>query len=195
MQQGWCSYKKRDQSSHPHAEDGPCEDTVIRQLSAKEKALPRPWPSWHLALALSTPQKCEKIHFDCSSHPVCGALLWQPGRLTWSSEESVSCSVMSSSLQPHGLYPTRLLYLWNSPGQNTGVSSHSFLQGIFLTQGLNPGIEPRFPALQADSLLSHILNLFLDCWNAWFNAHFISLSLFKRKWWSFSFWITPYSQN
>ena len=29
---------------------------------------------------------------------------------------------------------------WNSPGQNTGVGSLSFLQGIFPTQGLNPGL-------------------------------------------------------
>ena len=30
---------------------------------------------------------------------------------------------------------------WNSPGQNTGVGSLSLLQGIFLTQGSNPGIQ------------------------------------------------------
>src|SRR5574337_1060946 len=29
---------------------------------------------------------------------------------------------------------------WNSPGQNTGMGSLSFLQGIFPTQGLNPGL-------------------------------------------------------
>ena len=29
---------------------------------------------------------------------------------------------------------------WNSPGQNTGMGSHFLLQGIFLTQGLNPGL-------------------------------------------------------
>ena len=29
---------------------------------------------------------------------------------------------------------------WNSPGQNTGVGSLSLLQGIFSTQGLNPGL-------------------------------------------------------
>ena len=29
---------------------------------------------------------------------------------------------------------------WNSPDQNTGVGSLSLLQGIFLTQGSNPGI-------------------------------------------------------
>ena len=28
----------------------------------------------------------------------------------------------------------------NSPGKNTGVSCHAFLQGIFLTQGVNPGL-------------------------------------------------------
>ena len=37
--------------------------------------------------------------------------------------------------QPHGLYTP-----WNSPDQNTGVGSHSLLQGIFPTQGLNPGL-------------------------------------------------------
>ena len=29
---------------------------------------------------------------------------------------------------------------WNSPGQNTGVGSLSLLQGIFPTQGCNPGL-------------------------------------------------------
>ena len=100
------------------------------------------------------------------------------------SEESKSCSVVSDSLQPHGI----LYSPWNSPGQNTGeLGSHSLLQGIFPTQGSNPGllhcrqilyhlstreaqeywsgqpspspgdlpdpgIEPKSPALQADSL-------------------------------------------
>ena len=49
-------------------------------------------------------------------------------------------SVMSNSLQPHGLQPARLLCPWNSPSKNTGVGSYSLLQGIFLTQGLNPGL-------------------------------------------------------
>ena len=42
---------------------------------------------------------------------------------------------MSDSLWPHGLYSP-----WNSPGQNTGVGSLSLLQGIFPTQGSNPGL-------------------------------------------------------
>ena len=45
-------------------------------------------------------------------------------------------SVMSSFLQSHGLLPARLLCPWTSPGNLP-----------------NPGIRPRFPALQADSLL------------------------------------------
>ena len=49
-------------------------------------------------------------------------------------------SVLSNSLQPHGLYPTRLLCPWNFPGKNTGVGCHSLLQEIFPTQGLNPGL-------------------------------------------------------
>ena len=61
--------------------------------------------------------------------------------------ESESCSVVSRSLRPRGLYSP-----WNSPGQNTGVGSLSFLQGIFP----NPGIKLGSPALQADSYqLSH----------------------------------------
>ena len=48
--------------------------------------------------------------------------------------ETESCSVMSDSLRPHGLYSP-----WNSPGQNTGAGSLSLLQGIFPTQKLNPG--------------------------------------------------------
>ena len=54
--------------------------------------------------------------------------------------ESVSCSVVSDFLQPHGLQPTRLLCLGNSPGKNAGVCSRFLLQGIFLTQGSNLGL-------------------------------------------------------
>ena len=49
--------------------------------------------------------------------------------------ESESRSVMSHSLRPHGLYSP-----WNSPGQNTGVGTLPLLQGIFPTQGSNPGL-------------------------------------------------------
>ena len=35
---------------------------------------------------------------------------------------------MSDSVRPHGLQPTRLLRLWDSPGKNTGVGCHFLLQ-------------------------------------------------------------------
>ena len=38
---------------------------------------------------------------------------------------------------------TRLLCSWDSPGKNTGMGCHFFLQGIFLTQGSNPGLLPQ----------------------------------------------------
>ena len=50
------------------------------------------------------------------------------------------CSVMSDSLRPHGKQPTRLLCPWNFPGKSTGVGFHFLLQGIFPTQGSNPGL-------------------------------------------------------
>ena len=57
-----------------------------------------------------------------------------------SESESVSFALMSDSLWPHRLHPTRLLCPWNSPGKNTGVGSHSLLQGSFPIQGLNLGL-------------------------------------------------------
>ena len=42
--------------------------------------------------------------------------------------KSIDCSTPGFSF--HG----------NSPGKNTGVGCHTFLQGIFPTQGLNPGL-------------------------------------------------------
>ena len=58
------------------------------------------------------------------------------------------CHTMECSLP-------ELLCPWDSPGKNTGVGCHVPLQGIFLTQGLNPCLSAA-PALQADSLpLSH----------------------------------------
>ena len=72
---------------------------------------------------------------------------------------------MSDPLQHHGLYSP-----WNSLGQNTGVGSCSHLQGIFPTQGVNPGFlhcrrilhqlshqgSTRITGVSSLSLLQHI---------------------------------------
>ena len=44
-------------------------------------------------------------------------------------------ALLSEPPGKHGLYSP-----WNSPSQNTGMGSFSLLQGIFATQGLNPGL-------------------------------------------------------
>ena len=59
-----------------------------------------------------------------------------------------ACSVVSDSLQPHGLQMTKFLCPLDSPGKNTGVGCHFLLQGNLP----NPGIKPGSPALLADSL-------------------------------------------
>ena len=49
-------------------------------------------------------------------------------------------SVVCNSVQSYGPQPARLLCPWDPLGKSTGVSCHVLLQGIFLTQGLNPGL-------------------------------------------------------
>ena len=47
---------------------------------------------------------------------------------------------MANSSQPYVPQPARLLCPWDSPGKNTGMGCRALLQGIFLTQGSNPGL-------------------------------------------------------
>ena len=49
----------------------------------------------------------------------------------------LSASVMCDFLWPYGLWPSRLLSPWDSPGKNTRMGCHALLQGIFPTQGSN----------------------------------------------------------
>ena len=53
----------------------------------------------------------------------------------------LSHSVVSDPSWPHGLKPTRLLCPWNSPGKNAGIGCRALLQGIFPTEGSNPGLQ------------------------------------------------------
>ena len=80
--------------------------------------------------------------------------------------KSIMCghaySVVSNSLRPHGLKPTRLLCPWNFPGKNTGVICHLLLQEIFPTQGSKPCLLCLL-LWQADSLpLHHLRSLYFN---------------------------------
>ena len=62
---------------------------------------------------------------------------WMMSQIMVVKTESESCSPkVSDSLRSHGLYSP-----WNSLGQNTGMGSLSLLQGMFPTQGSNPGLH------------------------------------------------------
>ena len=87
-------------------------------------------PIWHSYSRICNPQ------FKAQDVPAPKSLAWV-----------LSHSVMSDSLLPCGLQPTRLLRPWDSPGKNSRVCCHFLLQRIFPTQGWNP----------------HLLQL-LHCW-------------------------------
>ena len=55
--------------------------------------------------------------------------------INWESERKLKVPQSCPTLRPHVLYSP-----WNSLGQDSGVGSLSLLQGIFPTQGSNPGL-------------------------------------------------------
>ena len=63
--------------------------------------------------------------------------IWAAVRVTL---KSVSRLAVPTLHDPMAMKPARLLFPWSSPGKNTGMDCHSLLQGIFLTQGSNPGL-------------------------------------------------------
>ena len=82
--------------------------------------------------------------------------------------ESESRSVMSDSLQLHGLYSP-----WNSPGKTIGVGCHVLLQGIFPTQGSD--LRLLFPALAGGFFTTSAT------WEALLYAQFSSIKLIFKK--------------
>ena len=76
----------------------------------------------------------------CEGLQLCGYVLIQVIARQLSQIIVCVCSVVSSSLWCQGLYSTRLLCPWNSPGKNTGVGCHALPQGIFPTQESNPSL-------------------------------------------------------
>ena len=97
---------------------------------------------------------------DVDSPSVCG-LVCNEEKLLQALPASPSAALYPASPHPHQAHrsPTvcvshsgmsdslhlwtvahELLCPWNSPGKNSGVGSHSLLQGLFLIQGSNPGL-------------------------------------------------------
>ena len=110
----------------------------------------RPWRKRDVFLTVCFRRK--KLAPKTSFYPddlYCGCCLVVKLRLTLC--DSMDCSLPGSSV--HGISQPRILdlYPWDFPAKNTGVGCHFLLQGIFLTQRLNPQLLH----WQADSLPLH----------------------------------------
>ena len=70
---------------------------------------------------------------------------------------------------------TRLLCPWGFPGKNTGVGCHFLLQGIFHTQGLNPGLLHWRQMLYP---LSHQRSYLIYKMEPFYNLHILGLYVY-----------------
>ena len=82
----------------------------------------------------SCPTLCDPIDGSPPGSPVPGILqartvewLPFPSPMHESEKWKWSCSVVSDSSRPHGLWSTRLLRPWDFPGKSTGVGCHCLL--------------------------------------------------------------------
>ena len=101
-------------------------------------------------------------------------IAYGPSHLSFASNESEneSHSVMFDSLRPHGLHSP-----WNSSGQNSGVDSLSLPQGIFPTQGSNPGLPHcRWILYQLSYQGSHIFEMVV------YDLKYCSIVMFSNMW-------------
>ena len=122
----------KHRSSSSLAPDSPSQSTSLMEASTSQLLFiwllqPHPHPS-PLRFPCSAPLRSNGFFLDSVLPLAC---------------ESESHSVVSYSLQPQGLYSS-----WNSLGQNIGVGKPFPSPGDLP----NPGIEPRSPVLQVDSL-------------------------------------------
>ena len=92
-------------------------------------------------------------------------------------------------LRPHGPCPSSFLCPWDPPGKNTGEGSCFLLQGIFPTQGSNPGLlhcrrilyhlrHEEAPELQRMGTIAIVLTC-IWCWRSrkYFFSSLVSVTL------------------
>ena len=77
----------------------------------------------------SFPSVCPMTHFGATLSVSASELFQRERKWKW---QSLSCVQLLVTRELHSP--------WNSPGQSTGVDSLFLLQGIFPTQGSNPGL-------------------------------------------------------
>ena len=77
------------------------------------------------------------LQYSCLENPIDGGAWWATAHGVAKSQTRLSDF---TSLHILDSPPASSVHGWNSLGRNTGMDSHSFLQGIFLTQRLKPGL-------------------------------------------------------
>ena len=86
--------------------------------------------------------------FSLREAPFLTSVPWSLGTVVYSWRASsfpsslllLSRLIVCDSLRLHRQSPPRLLKPWDSAREDTGVGCHFLLQGIFPTQGSNPGL-------------------------------------------------------
>ena len=78
---------------------------------------------------------CQNCYFHWSDRFIIVQIFWK-----WKKVKVKSLSRVRLFATPWAVACSRLLRPWDFLGKSTGVDCHFFLQGIFPTQGSNPGL-------------------------------------------------------
>ena len=77
---------------------------------------------------------------------------------------------------------------WNSPGRNNGVGCHFLLQGIFPTQGLNPGLPHSLPSEPTGNLEDRLPWWGIKAWLGWWEHQILATRPSGSVWFVISYW-------
>ena len=117
----------------------------IIQVLARDKGIKILKRNSETEVAQSCPTLCNPIDGSPPGSSVPGILqarTWSrlpfPSPMGESEKWKWSRSVMSDSLRPHGLQPTKLLCPWEFPGKSSGVGCHCLLRIEVLTTSNSP---------------------------------------------------------
>ena len=84
---------------------------------------------------------------------------------------------LPNSLRPHEQQPARLLCPWDSPGKNTGVGCHAFLQGIFQTMD-----QTRVSCIAGRFFTVYFSSVHKPLWDSFFfSQYFYEICFYDHK--------------
>ena len=144
--------------------DGDCSHEIKRHLLLERKAMTDLLSHFSHVRLCVTPkmaahQATLSLGFSRQEH-------WSglpfPSPMHESERWKWSHSVISDSLRPHGLQPTRLLCPWDFPGKSTGLGCHHLLRSIHYVAYISWvervfGASIKFGVLPAECFLQGLL--------------------------------------